>query len=185
MDNDFIPVGAILMHCSNTIPNNWLVCDGATFSSANYPKLAEVLLNNYGPISGTDYKLPDFRGRIPVSNVDTAVNSHRRVGAESVTLTALQTGVNSHTHAHTLTAGAHGHGFTIANRFRGGQSSFTSSNTSGTGGSQRTFSTTNSIYGNVAIAPALTVNSNTAGAAASPHNNVMPYLGVNFIIKAN
>jgi microcystin-dependent protein len=181
MSTDFMPIGSILMHCSNTIPDNWLICNGATFSSANYPKLAEVLLDNYGSISGTDYKLPDFRGRIPISNVSTNTDN-RRVGIESVTLTANQTGVNSHTHAHTIGTTSHGHSFDNTTTF--GPASTNSVGFGGTGGIYRSTVGSNSLYGG-SIIPSLTVNLNSSSAASTPHNNVMPYLGVNFIIKAN
>jgi microcystin-dependent protein len=182
MDNDFMPVGAILMHCSDTIPNNWLICNGGLFSSADYPKLAEVLLDNYGPISGADHKLPDFCGRIPISNVDTIANNHRRVGVESVTLTAIQTGVNSHTHANTIGTTSHSHTLTPTGNF--GPNNPSTSTYGGTGGIARSSIGPNSIYG-ATVTPTLTVNSNSSASATSPHNNVMPYLGVNFIIKAN
>jgi microcystin-dependent protein len=182
MDNDFVPVGAILMHCSNTIPNNWLICDGSTFSSVTYPKLAEVLLNNYGSISGTDYRLPDFRGRIPISNVDTVVNSRRKVGVESVTLTASETGVNSHFHAHTIGTTVHSHTLSPSGSF--GPNSTFSVTYGGTGGIARSSVGPTNLYGGT-VTPTLTVLSNTSSAATTPHNNVMPYLGVNFIIKAN
>jgi microcystin-dependent protein len=182
MDNDFMPVGAILMHCSDTIPNNWLICNGSPFSSVTYPKLAEVLLDNYGSIIGTDYKLPDFRGRIPISNVDTVVNSRRKVGVESVTLTASETGVNSHLHAHTIGSTAHSH--TLSPSGSGGPSSTTSVGFGGSGGVYRSSVGPTNFYGGT-VTPTLQVLSNTATSATTPHNNVMPYLGVNFIIKAN
>lgn len=177
-----IPTGAILMHAGSTIPNGWLICDGSTFSSNDYPKLAELLSNNYGAISGTDYRLPDFRGRIPISNINTTTNN-RRVGLESVKLTANQSPVAPHSHSDTVNVGAHTHTSTAR---RPSNSPNTTQGAASTGGSMLLGSTSPSYSSSTTPgAPILTVNTNTGADAAQEHPNVMPSLVINFIIKTD
>lgn len=45
------------------IPAKWLLCDGATVSSRNYPKLFRVLGDKWGEARPNEFKLPDLRGR--------------------------------------------------------------------------------------------------------------------------
>jgi microcystin-dependent protein len=49
-----------------TPPAGYLICNGSTFSSVTYPDLATLLGDTYGTHSGTNYYLPDFRGRSPI-----------------------------------------------------------------------------------------------------------------------
>jgi microcystin-dependent protein len=181
-----VPVGAILMHASSQAPSGWLLCDGGTFDGNSYPKLAELLSDTYGIISGTSYFLPDFRGRIPISNISTTVNN-RKVGLESVTLTGSQSPIAAHIHNDTVSLGTHTHTST-ARRASSIVNSVTR-NSSGSGG-QVLIGTTTSTFSNGSIFPSSPVpnlvnESNTETDAASPHDNIMPSLVVNFIIKSN
>ena len=59
--------GEIKMWAGNTIPNGWLLCDGSEVSKTDYPKLYEAIRNSWGvPNSSSNFKLPDFTGRVPV-----------------------------------------------------------------------------------------------------------------------
>jgi microcystin-dependent protein len=179
-----VPVGAILMHASSQAPSGWLLCDGSTFDSNSYPKLAELLSDTYGIISGTNYFLPDFRGRIPISNISTTVDN-RKVGLESVTLTGSQSPVAAHIHNDTHSLGTHTH--TSTARRPSNVISITR-NTTGTGSvlngtTTLTYSLTNTFTSSPV--PTLINESNTETDAASPHDNIMPSLVVNFIIKSN
>ncbi len=71
-------VGTILpwVGDASTIPNGWLQCTGQTLEAVEYPILASVLGNTYGPtnglngrsyggyISGDVYRLPNLNGRV-------------------------------------------------------------------------------------------------------------------------
>ena len=43
---DTLPVGVIIPFCSDTIPQNWLLCDGSSFNQADYPALYTALGNS-------------------------------------------------------------------------------------------------------------------------------------------
>lgn len=50
---DTFPIGVVTAFYGTSIPNNWLLCNGSTFSSVTYPDLFAFL--------GTT-TLPDLRG---------------------------------------------------------------------------------------------------------------------------
>lgn len=58
-----IPVSTIQPILTNTIPNGWLLCDGAAVSRTDYADLFEVIGTTYGGGDGeTTFNLPDCRG---------------------------------------------------------------------------------------------------------------------------
>ena len=90
------PVGHIVPYAGvitedSQIPDGWLLCDGGIFNSAEYPELAVVLGETYGPSSGTTYTLPDLRGRTPIGvnqnnnamDISASVTTPRVLGSNS------------------------------------------------------------------------------------------------------
>jgi microcystin-dependent protein len=61
-----IPAGAIQIYAGVTVPPGWLLCNGASCSSSDYPNLWRAIGNTYGGSNETAFLLPDLRGRIPV-----------------------------------------------------------------------------------------------------------------------
>ena len=58
-------VGEVIMGTfRNPIPDNLLICNGATYNRVDYPALYDVLHNNYR-IDADTFRVPDFRGRFP------------------------------------------------------------------------------------------------------------------------
>ena len=71
-------VGTILPWVGNasSIPDGWLQCTGQTLEATEYPLLASVLGNTYGPtgglggrayggyVSGDNFRLPNLNGRV-------------------------------------------------------------------------------------------------------------------------
>lgn len=56
-----VPIGTVVAFAGaiESIPDGWLVCDGSSFSSDDFPELANVLKNYW---SNTGDALPDLRG---------------------------------------------------------------------------------------------------------------------------
>lgn len=44
-----VPVGTIVFYGSNTIPANWLICDGSQFNETTYPELYTYMGTNWTP----------------------------------------------------------------------------------------------------------------------------------------
>jgi microcystin-dependent protein len=64
---DTLPLGAIIPFGSDTIPENWLLCDGQAVSRTTYQELFSAIGTTYGNGDGsTTFNLPDLQGKIPV-----------------------------------------------------------------------------------------------------------------------
>jgi microcystin-dependent protein len=180
--DDVIPVGTVIAYggdSSTTLPKGWLLCDGSSFSSITYPQLAGIVSNYFSASSGTTYYLPDFRGQTPIgagaggSLTTRALGTS--VGAESVTLTAAQTGVKVHQHTNSITSLSHNHSATIFNSNAG----------RGTAGSNQSVRFSAGVStGSTSIGLTLTNVASTNVNATNAHNNMQPSLVVNFIIRA-
>ncbi|KAA1424308.1 phage tail protein [Nocardioides antri] len=80
------PVGEVTMYGGSSAPAGWLVCNGGTFSSNDYPALAALLGDTWGTHSDTTYYLPNFTDRFPIGAGTKAVGTSG--GNASVVLTA-------------------------------------------------------------------------------------------------
>lgn len=58
-----IPAGVVWAYAGTTIPQDWLVCNGQTVSTLDYPNLFKALGYFYGG-SGNSFVVPDLRGRV-------------------------------------------------------------------------------------------------------------------------
>jgi len=68
---DIIPVGSIEMWAGDsTPPNGWLLCDGSSYSWAQYTRLRDVIGISYGGSSDTSWNVPNL---LTSSNSKTVV----------------------------------------------------------------------------------------------------------------
>lgn len=64
---DTMPIGAILPFSGSTIPNNFLLADGSAVSRETYSELFALIGTTYGSGNGsTTFNLPNLKGRVPV-----------------------------------------------------------------------------------------------------------------------
>lgn len=155
----------IRMFGGNFAPRGYAFCQGQLLSIAQNTALFALIGTIYGGNGQTTFAMPDYRGRVPVGQGTGPGLSLRtqgeQAGTETVTLLATQ--IPAHTH-------------TVACNIGGGNSStpagsFFAANAN-TGQPQF------AAAPNAAMSPA----SVSPNAAAQPHSNLMPYLGINFII---
>jgi microcystin-dependent protein len=68
--NKFVPVGSIKMYAGDITQydklNGWLLCNGQYVSRVKYKKLYEVIRGLYGPVNAETFPLPNFVGKIPL-----------------------------------------------------------------------------------------------------------------------
>ena len=169
-------IGSILMYAGATAPANYKLCDGTVYNNTDIPLLAPILNNAFGGVSGISNAVPDMRIAFPVG---VGVISGGYFGDPSATMGLGETGGEPW---HTLTAGeipSHTHPITDPQHVHslpymvGG---------GGTGGPWTAGSDGN-LYTDITelASTGITVNANTGG--DNSHNNMPPYVGLNFIIK--
>ncbi|MDH6354656.1 microcystin-dependent protein [Dysgonomonas sp. PH5-45] len=80
------------------IPSDYMLCDGRSLSTTEYPELFEAIGFLYGGL-GAEFKLPDFRGRFAVG-YDSSKDDYKTLGAkggeEKHTLTIAETPEHKH-----------------------------------------------------------------------------------------
>jgi microcystin-dependent protein len=176
--------------------HGWLVCNGASISRDIYPELFNAIQYTYGG-SGNNFNLPDLRGRFPIGGGTgtaadaTAHSLNQKNGREKVTLSAE----NMPYHRHSIpelsmsTYGGFKPSLQVCNVATGSKS--TSDNPITYAGESRTTSSKNNAYtgaSNTGGSHTHTTNPNNTGyaggssGAATAHENMPPYIGVNFII---
>lgn len=58
-----IPIGTVLAWPTTTAPDKWLMCDGVTYQTADYPALYAVIGTTFGGSVGSTFQVPDLVGR--------------------------------------------------------------------------------------------------------------------------
>lgn len=203
-----LPPGLIMQYSGNPAnpPGGWLLCDGSAVSKLLYPCLYEVIGSIYAPETVTEFYLPDLRGRVIVGTGTGPGLSARALGdvggEEDHTLVIAE--MPSHTHPGTTdNAGDHVHnvndpGHSHANNTNNTTQGLVIKDGSGTPGSIDTTPTEiNCVTSPVALTITSTITGITLSSAGNhnhtfvtnavgggqPHNNMQPYLVVNYIIK--
>src|SRR5690554_4668029 len=166
-------LGQIIMVGFNFAPRGWAFCDGRLLPIAQNAALFSLLGTTYGGDGRTTFALPDLRGRAAIGMGQGPGLSQRAQGemsgAENVTL--LHTQMPAHTHslmASTAdgTTNAPVEAVIAVNKVPVDRS--------------------NVVNGNAFVqsSPNTVMNSQSIGAAGGnqPHNNMQPYLAVNYLI---
>ncbi|MGV0103960.1 Phage tail collar domain-containing protein [Nostoc sp. DSM 114160] len=113
-----IPPGASMEFSGSTLPSGWLWEDGAYYAPSAYPALFAAIGYTHGQ-SGSDFRVPDSRGRVAIGAGSGAGLTNRTLGQigglEGVTLNLAQTpshihGINDSGHSHSVNEAAHSHG---------------------------------------------------------------------------
>lgn len=93
-------IGEIRMFAGNYAPMGWALCDGQTMPIQQYTALFAILGTTYGGNGQTTFGLPDLRGRIPMHMGTGPGLTPRPIGqssgAEKITLTANQMPAHNH-----------------------------------------------------------------------------------------
>lgn len=155
-----VPAGVVLAH-AGTVPSGWLECDGSALVRTAYPALYAAIGTTFGAPSGTEFNLPDLRGRTIIG-----------VGTGSgLTARALADQVGAETHI--LAQSELPDPLTLAvetNNFDNG---------SPVGGTTRILADVEYGEGQITVSADF---QNTGG--DQPHNNMQPSLALRWIIRA-
>ncbi|HEX9367367.1 MAG TPA: tail fiber protein [Vicinamibacterales bacterium] len=101
-------IGEIRFFCGNFAPSNWQICAGQTLAISQYTALFSILGTTFGGNGTTNFMLPDFRGRMPLSTGQSPGTSNyvlgQQGGSESTTISMSQ--MPAHTHQATAVVNA-------------------------------------------------------------------------------
>ena len=158
-------VGEIRMFAGNFAPASWMFCDGSVLPIAGNETLFTLIGTTYGGDGQTTFALPNLQSRVPVHfGTDTFGNNYTLAqtgGAETVTLTTSQ--IPSHSHVPQANSNSGTQTSPVGNVWA--NSSL---------GQFDSVDPTDSNMATGAVGPA---------GASQPHDNMVPFLAVNFIIS--
>lgn len=158
-------IGEIRMFAGNFAPSGWGFCNGVLYPISEYDALFTLIGTTYGGDGQSTFAVPDLRGRVPVHmGQGTGLASYaigEPGGTETVTLTAQQIPVHSHPFAASTA---------------GGQSAAPQG---------KVLASPPSVTAFIQDTPSAPLPPTTVGAAggSQPHENLMPYLCINYIIS--
>lgn len=157
-------VGEIRMFAGNFPPSGWAFCDGQPLPISENEVLFQLIGTTYGGDGEETFNLPDLQSRVPVhqgTGGGVTYTLGESGGVEQVTLTVQQIPV--HTHA-LLGSTAAGTQTTPVDNVLAA-------------------SNTVSMYKAAAVTGALNAASAGPAGGSQPHENLQPYLCINFIIS--
>jgi microcystin-dependent protein len=157
-------IGEIRMFGGNFAPAGWMFCEGQLLPISGNETLFNLIRTTYGGDGQNTFGLPDLKGRIPIHQGQGSGLSNRSLaeqgGHEKEALTINQ--LPTHTHS------------VRAQSKRG--------NTNNPANAVWASSTLNQYAADVSTTKMQAGSISTTG-LGQPHNNMMPFLAVNFIIS--
>jgi microcystin-dependent protein len=187
-----VPTGSIISYIATAAPGGWLLCDGSAISRSTYSALFALIGTTYGAGDTiSTFNLPDMRGRVPVGYGTGAGLTPRGLGstggAETHVLSVTE--LPQHTHSgSTSEDGSHTHTHNANNDYPGACLAYRdgfNTRTAADNGQQNELNLDASaalvINSNGSHTHTFTTNGGTGGGAA--HNNMQPFVVVNYIIK--
>jgi len=158
-------VGEIRLFAGNFAPSGWLFCSGQTLPISENEVLFQLIGTTYGGDGESTFNLPNLQSRVPIhqgtGTSGTTYQIGEAAGVESVTLSLQQIPAHSH----------------------GAQVSTSIGNDPNADDNVLAESSLATMY--IAANPNvdMAAQSITPVGGSQPHDNMQPYLGLNFIIS--
>ena len=148
----------------NFAPTGWQQCNGQILAISQFTALFALIGTFYGGNGTSNFALPNFQGNVPVHQGQGPGLSPYTVGETggSPTVTLLATQVPSHTHTFSADPNSKKEITNVANAAPAGAE--------------------NPAYSTAAPNTTMSATMLAPGAAAVPHDNMQPYLTLNFCI---
>jgi len=158
-------VGEIRLFAGNFAPAGWMFCWGQPLPIAENETLFQLIGTTYGGDGESTFNVPNLGGRVPVHNGQgPGLQSYQigeSAGVESVTLTVQQ--IPNHNHAWLASTGQ-------------GTSNTPQDNVSAAPAATK-------LYRLGAPADPLPATLVQSTGGSQPHENLMPYIAINYIIS--
>lgn len=165
-------LGEIRMVGWNFAPNGWALCNGQLIAISQNPALFSLLGTYYGGDGIQTFALPNLQGRVPIHQGNGIGLSPYVIGSnggnENVTLLSTQIPAHNHLMGVSNLPGS------VANP----TNAILAQGNSGTGREAVAVSD----YVSTAATGTLTPTAISITGGSQPHNNIQPYLCINFII---
>jgi microcystin-dependent protein len=157
-------LGEVRMFSGNYAPQGWALCNGQVMQISQNEALYSLIGTTYGGDGQTTFALPDFQGRLPVhTGTNPASGTKYPIGQKggSETVTLIEAELPSHTHV-------------VNSQQLAGTQTSPSNN----------FWATSTVkqYSNAAANAVMDSSSISAVGGNQPHDNMMPFFPVTFII---
>jgi microcystin-dependent protein len=152
-------IGEIRMFGGNFAPAGWAFCNGALIPISENDALFNLIGTTYGGDGQSTFALPDLQSRLPV-HVGPGYALGQSGGVETVTLTTAQIPAHSHV---PLSVSGNGDQATPQNGVWAGAAT--------------------SHYSSSAPSLAMSPSAVNNDGGSQPHDNMMPYLTINFILS--
>ena len=171
-----MPIGSIVMWPGDTAPDGWLLCDGTTYKRNDFENLFNVIGNKYnnGVILFDSFKVPNLQSRFPLG-ASSEYTLGKMDGESTHELTEAEMPPHSHQLTEIIGSKATGSGWAGVNFSTGDGKIEHFDFPQGVTGAR--FPKTEKTGGEI------TINNMIPEVKAKAHNNMPPYLVVNFIIK--
>jgi microcystin-dependent protein len=171
-------LGEIRPFAGNYAPVGWEICAGQSLSVSAYTALFSLLGTTWGGNGVTTFNLPDLRGRLPVGQGQGTGLTNRVVGQMGGSSTVQVTDGNMPPHTHSFTVSGNEasmntpatYAMLASPQSQPNGTMYAYAPATGTGITQQQFNA-----GVVTDAPG----------GSQPHQNLMPYLAINYIIAVS
>ena len=182
-----VPSGTVVDFAGAVAPPGWLMCQGQTVSKTTYAGLWTAIgaTYNVGGEAGTDFRLPDLRGRV-VAGIDSGGSNRLNVQLASSTVVGSAGGTQDHTlsvnempnHGHSIQDQTHGHSVS---------GNFATGNNRGEGafsGYDADVDPTRTLYMGTSVTPSYSnISGTNPNGGSLAHTSLQPTMVMNKIIK--
>lgn len=171
-------VGEIRIFAGNFAPNGWMFCSGQLLAISEYETLFTLLGTNYGGDGQSTFALPNLCGRVPIHGGIGPDSTSYLIGQQGGTETEILSISQIPTHKHDVTG-------KITLPVRGDTVGHLTSPVNAAiavSPNQKFFSKTQSTSGQMAPLD-LGSSALTVIGGSQPHENMQPFIAVNYIIS--
>ena len=153
-------VGEIRMFGGNFAPAGWMLCNGQLLPISENERLFQLIGTTYGGDGQETFALPNLQSRFPMHR-GNGFTLGESAGTEAETLTTQQVPIHSHAFLATTSL----------------------ADEPTPAGNLPAQATTLQLFREVTPAAALAANAVSVTGGSQPHDNMHPYLVINFIIS--